>query len=496
MVLLAIAASAIAPAWGQNSTTYNVTFSGFFNSNVNITHEDQTLPHQFTFGKADIASDISAIKRSEVTTSAGKDEIQLSNNDDNLFINVTAAFEGTATINVKYWDGEDNVRNINVTVSCVAAAPPQPHTVRFAAGTEEAANWTLASGNASVPGTQALENVMSGSTLIATYNGDLKVKEVIATKHQEPTPLTIEALTAGNVVVQNPQSGMQYTLNGGAKTAMTESPTVITVAVGDKVQLYGDGTSITSYGGTVIGGGYDGTAEVKVYGNIMSLVNETGFDTATTLTGDHAFHSLFEGYFNLNDISGLKLPATTLTEGCYDGMFSYCTGLTTVPSDLLPATTLAMGCYAGMFGGCENLTTVPTLPATTLAMGCYNNMFSFCTGLITVPTDLLPATTLAIDCYSHMFHFCPNLTTAPVLPATTLVASCYLEMFSSCYKLSSVTCLATSGINQDNSTEFWLDRAGSSVQGTKTFNAVSTAEWPEGNSNGIPSGWTRQNIDN
>ena len=136
------------------------------------------------------------------------------------------------------------------------------YTVRMAAGTEEAANWTLASGNASVPGTQVLEGVIAGSTLTATYVGDLKVKEVIATKHQEPTPLTIEALTAGTIVVRDPQSGMQYTLNGGAKTAMTESPTEITVAVGDKVAFYGNGTSITSYDDTRIAGG---DADVKVY---------------------------------------------------------------------------------------------------------------------------------------------------------------------------------------------------------------------------------------
>ena len=393
--------------------------------------------------------------------------------------------------------------------------PGPLHTVRLAEGTEDAANWTVTPAEALTTG------VIAGSTLTATYAGDLKVKEVIATKHLEPNeiPLTIEALTAGTVVVREPQSGMKYTLNGGAKTAMTGAQTVITVAVGDKVAFYGNGTSITSYDGTGITGG---TAEVKAYGNIMSLVNETGFDTATTLTANEAFYCLFEFYTNLKDISGLKLPATTLTEGCYASMFSYCTGLTTVPSDLLPATTMARSCYRRMFGGCENLTNVPTLPATTLAMGCYDMMFSFCTGLATVPSDLLPATTLAEGCYSSMFLYCLNLTTAPVLPATTLandcysymfynctslttapelpattlVGNCYQEMFYSCSKLSSVTCLATSGINQNSSTEDWLYDAGSDVLGTKTFNAVSTAEWPMNNGNGIPSGWTRQNIDN
>ena len=286
--------------------------------------------------------------------------------------------------------------------------PGPLHTVTFAEGTEDAANWTVTPAEALTTG------IIAGSTLTATYAGDLKVKEVIATKRLEPNeiPLTIEALTAGNVVVREPQSGMQYTLNGGAKTAMTGAQTVITVAVGDKVAFYGNGTSITSYLGTTIGG----TAEVKAYGNIMSLVDENGFATATTLTANDAFNSLFGDYANLKDISGLLLPAITLTESCYATMFSSCTGLTTVPSDLLPATTMAKNCYTAMFAGCVNLTNVPTLPATTLAELCYNNMFLACDGLNTVPTSLLPATTMAPSCYSYMFLNCSNLTTPPCCP--------------------------------------------------------------------------------
>ncbi len=507
VALLAIAAAAAGPVRGQNGnllttvtptslTTYDETTPGVVNVILDGQLEyDNTEGWQAEYGDGNQGS-------VSVTAAAGFsiDSCKFYVGEDSYTV-TAAPFAvypyclGSTQIvtsqpnaqGSEFWSG--GVKRIEV----YGTAPAQPHTVRMAAGTEEAANWTLASGNASVPGTQVLEGIMSGSQLTATYAGDLKVKEVIATKHPEPTPLTIEALTAGTIVVQQPQSGMQYTLNGGPKTAMTEAPTEITVAVGDKVAFYGNGTSITRYNGTGITGG---TAEVKAYGNIMSLVNETGFDTATTLTAINAFYYLFDFYTNLKDISGLKLPATTLTEECYRGMFSYCTGLTTVPTDLLPATTMARGCYSRMFTGCENLTNVPTLPATTLAMGCYDNMFSFCTGLTTVPTNLLPATTLAEGCYSSMFPYCLNLTTAPVLPATTLVGNCYQEMFYSCSKLSSVTCLATSGINQNSSTENWLESAGSDVQGTKTFNAVSTAEWPMNNGNGIPSGWTRQNIDN
>ena len=115
--------------------------------------------------------------------------------------------------------------------------------------------------------------------------------------------------------------------------------------------------------------------------------------------------------------------------------------------------------------------------------------------LIDASELLLPAETLAPSCYQSMFDGCSALTAAPVLPATKLVNYCYQSMFNHCKKLATVTCLATSGINQGNSTSYWLTDAGSEVQGTKTFNAVSTANWPSG-VNGIPTGWTRVNIDN
>jgi len=72
--------------------------------------------------------------------------------------------------------------------------------------------------------------------------------------------------------------------------------------------------------------------------------------------------------------------------------------------------------------------------------------------------------------------------------------NCYLNLFKNCQKLATVICLAKSGINQDNSTSNWLNGAGSQAEDTKTIYTVSTAEWPSG-FNGIPSDWTRVNID-
>ena len=253
------------------------------------------------------------------------------------------------------------------------------------------------------------------------------------------TPLTLEAKTAGTIVVENPPAGMQYSKNNGAKTKLTEDTGydsgdeewTITVESGEKVQFFGNGTSITSYGRNYVGI-TDGTADCYIYGNIMSLVDEDGFATANTLAY-MAFYALFFGNTHL---------------------FNH-------PAELvLPATTLAVDCYSMMFAGCTNLTTAPELPATTLANYCYSSMFNGCT----------------------------SLTTAPVLPATTLAEGCYYGMFAECTNLKSVTCLATD-ISAREALDSWLY----DVAADGTFTKAGMTSWTTGAS-GIPSGWTKNNI--
>lgn len=257
---------------------------------------------------------------------------------------------------------------------------------------------------------------------------------------QKDTPLTLEAKASGQIVVENPPVGMQYKKNDEEKKTITEDYYYdaggkrlnLNVDKDDKVQFFGKGTSITSYSGTKIGSGYTGC---YIYGNIMSLVDEENFATATELTDDNTFQELFKGCTNLysHPTNKLVLPATTLTENC----------------------------YRYMFVRCENLTVAPELPATTLADDCYDSMFDGCT----------------------------SLTTAPALPATTLETRCYNNMFKGCTKLNSVTCLATN-ISASNATTGWL--SGVSDAGTFTKAAGMTGWTSDGN--GIPDGWTKNNI--
>ena len=258
--------------------------------------------------------------------------------------------------------------------------------VKLAAGTADAGNWTATVGTSTTAEPLPVGGLNEGDAVTLTYGGRLKVKNVTATTDYDPlaTPLTIEAITPGTIQVYMTgtlSSGMKYSVNGGTKTLITES-TDITVAKDDKVQFYGNGTQTKVYGGkTVVSiqGTGDGF-QTKVYGNIMSLLDETGFATKTDLPeADYVFFGLFKNNTKLTDASELLLPATTLTNACYQQMFDGCTNLTKAPK--LPAMTLADGCYAYMFSGCQLLTAAPKLPATTLDISCYYCMFNGCTSL-------------------------------------------------------------------------------------------------------------------
>ena len=293
---------------------------------------------------------------------------------------------------------------------------------------------------------------------VALVDGVLDYNTVENQPDYSQIPLTFEILSDGNISWLSKfdvDVTIEYSKNGGAWTSITSSNsgggddssssspdssssggggttgTLIPVVTGDIVQfrgtdhLNGNATFQTT------------TAQINVYGNINSLIT-TGYATnpESVVLSINEYSSLFavgagESFPAVNVISAENL--------------------------VLPATTLAESCYNGMFYGCTSLTTAPVLPATTLAQNCYGDMFSYCT----------------------------NLTTAPELPATTLAQECYSQMFNKCTSLNYIKCLATD-ISANNCTDYWVD----GVASTGTFvKASSMTDWTTG-SNGIPSGWT------
>ncbi len=263
------------------------------------------------------------------------------------------------------------------------------------------------------------------------YLGGTKQVKVISRSPETKIPLTIEAINAGYIYVYNPNNlTMKYSLNGADKVSFTGWQS-IAVSAGDKVEFFGNNEGYCDVDNTWNGVHIYPSDEAYLYGNIMSLVSEGNYQNCTAITKDYAFCDMFTwSAANLKNhpTKEIVLPATKLTVGCYQRMFSNCTGLTAAPA--LPATKLAVSCYTSMFYNCDALTKAPELPAKELAAECYRWMFEDCDGLTAAPE--LPATKLAEGCYTSMFYNCDAMTEAPELPAKELAASCYSWMFENC----------------------------------------------------------------
>ena len=157
----------------------------------------------------------------------------------------------------------------------------------------------------------------------------------------------------------------EYTWDGN------NGATITLANIGDSVWMRGDNTTLSNDGRKYYHFMMNG--KIKASGNIMSLLDK-------------------------------QLRKKDVPKHCFNKLFQYCTSLTQAPE--LPATTMAQGCYEGMFGG-TSLTKAPELPATTLAEYCYDGMFNGCSSLREAPE--LPATTMVNNCYSQMFRSCSKL---------------------------------------------------------------------------------------
>jgi len=250
-------------------------------------------------------------------------------------------------------------------------------------------------------------------------------------------PLTMMALEPGSIRVINPPEGMKYekleyigdnNYNSYGKQTINDE-TEIPVSPEDKVRFYGNGTNIKNYSSTNI----VSTNNVELSGNIMSLVDEENFATATSMEEDASFAGLFAGNTCGINASGLLLPATTLSENCYSRLFAGCSQMDGGPAEL-PALTLAPGCYSNMFNGCNMISWAETLE----------------------------------------------------LPATELVDRCYANMFDGCGNLEALICLATT-ITGSGCTTDWLN--GVKQYGTFT-RAKGASCWDKLDYDGIPNNWT------
>lgn len=239
--------------------------------------------------------------------------------------------------------------------------------------------------------------------------------------------------------------------------------------VGGKIGGLYDKGIVYSFNGVEWYSGYSGVWSISMGNNTMVYLASVG-DTTTEKSKISHFSSKAKIGGKIN----------TIKTNCSE-LFRNNVNLTDASELILP-TTITEGCFFGMFLDCTSLTKGPSLPSTVLAENCYGSMFSDCSSLIEAPA--LPATVLFKDCYNAMFSDCKSLTKAPILPAPTLVYNCYSTMFLRCSNLNYIKMLAYDGIN-DNNLFYWVNE----VSTNGTFVKHPNASLPSGNS-GIPNGWT------
>jgi uncharacterized protein (TIGR02145 family) len=222
-------------------------------------------------------------------------------------------------------------------------------------------------------------NIYSCTTKGITLEAGKYYRSTLTLKQDlRATPLTFEANAAGatvtfNVntnVATNPVSYRQYDSSAKAWTdwtAYTDNTPVELTNSGDKLQFKAENAT---YATNISYSKIKCSADCYAYGNIMSLTDGDSFSTADELTGTYTFRELFSNnsYLQIDASRPLLLPAETLKEGCYHGMFYGCSKLTVAP--VLPAKTLVNNCYCEMFEGCAKLGSVTCLATNIDAANC------------------------------------------------------------------------------------------------------------------------------
>ena len=196
------------------------------------------------------------------------------------------------------------------------------------------------------------------------------------------TPLTILPQDDGKITVTfnngiTLAGDIHYTINDGQEQTIAKNTSGaydIEVKKGDVVQLYSQNSALgggSSSAARALTRAVDDGAKyinirpsmkTEIFGNVMSLLKgKDNLESATTIEANNAFYGLFAGADKLvnNDERLLVLPATTLTEGCYQDMFNGCKGIEKAPE--LPAPKLEKNCYQEMFYDCAKLNHVKCL---------------------------------------------------------------------------------------------------------------------------------------
>ena len=317
--------------------------------------------------------------------------------------------------------------------------------------------------------------IMLGTTeAVAMYIGSTKIWPT----GSAPQPhdysqdyFTIESLQDSNDIkmkrAKTPNNPtLSYSLDDGETwTATTISGTVTfgTINTGQKIIFKGNNTKLSTAWDTY--NYFTASKQFKVYGNVMSLLNGDDFKENSEFNSSNTQHcaGLLRTTYVI-DASNLILPALTLYEGSYNGMFRGATNLVYGPK-ILPALNIPKDGYSSMFEGCTSLVVAPEILATTVSGDtALNRMF----------------------CMSRNSQVTAAMTKSPILRIANPqdYNNVYQQLFSGNGNIAEVTILA-----EGTNLEFakWLER----VSSTGVIKKLSTTTLTTG-IYGVPSGWTTE----
>ena len=118
-----------------------------------------------------------------------------------------------------------------------------------------------------------------------------------------------------------------------------EQTSVITLAENEKVWVRGKNPSGFMAWETGQLSIFIMSGQIKVSGDVNTLLTKSGGNVVLP-AGCYAYLFSENDTYALTDISELKLPSTTLSMRCYEGMFSVCHSLTAINENLLPTTVV------------------------------------------------------------------------------------------------------------------------------------------------------------
>ena len=152
---------------------------------------------------------------------------------------------------------------------------------------------------------------------------------------------------------------------------------------------------------------FEANNKCYISGNIMSLLADEENLSESAFQGAFSKGKTAIEYIDIHPDDPLILPVTTLASQCYMQMFRNCTSLKRTPQFTVEGT--AYRCCYNMFRDCKNLEDVSgiELPAMTLSQDCYRELFRSCEKITTSPD--LPALDLEPGCYQQMFSDCKKL---------------------------------------------------------------------------------------